>query len=102
MSQRRALVTGGSRGIGRAICETLANKGFTVGVTSRSLEVARDVAALLHVSHPTVRHSGIACDIEDTQSIHSACKSFMDAHGGVDVLVNCAGAGNRNGMTQGT
>jgi 3-oxoacyl-[acyl-carrier protein] reductase len=88
----RALVTGGSRGIGRAVCEALANKGYAVGVVSRSLEVARDVAAQLRVFTPAVRHTGFACDMEDTESIHSACAAFLHAYDGIDALVNCAGA----------
>lgn len=83
-----ALVTGGSRGIGRGIAEALAAEGATVALTARSQEdadaAARDIGA---------RAIGLACDVRSEDSVADLFRRLDEAAGDLDVLVNNAGVG---------
>jgi len=82
-----ALVTGGSRGIGRAIAEALADGGARVAVVARNGERAEAAAAEL----PGEGHVGFACDVSDAETVSTTVKSVGDVIGPVDILVNNAG-----------
>jgi len=86
LSGRAALVTGSTRGIGRAIAETLANCGARVGVVGRDETRAKAVAA--EVS-PEAR--GFACDVGDAAAVASLVERAEAELGAVDILVNNAG-----------
>ena len=78
-AQRRSvLVTGGNRGIGRAIAERFLAQGDAVAVTSRSGEAPDGALA-------------VACDVTDTASVDAAFDQVEQAHGPVEVLVANAG-----------
>ena len=86
-----ALVTGGSRGIGRAICISFGAQGHTVVPTGR------DAAALAETAR-LVREAGGAgavmnCDMHDAAAIAAMVRAVIDRHGRIDVLVNNAGGG---------
>ncbi len=81
---RRALVTGGNRGIGKAICEGLARAGLEVIVGARDVEAGRMVA-------DAIGGSTVALDVADRGSIAKAVGEVGD----IDVLVNNAGILNR-------
>jgi 3-oxoacyl-[acyl-carrier protein] reductase len=72
------LVTGGSRGIGRAIAERFAATGHKVAATSRSGEAPAGVL-------------GVQCDITDPAQVEAAFSQIEEAHGPVEVLVANAG-----------
>src|SRR5688572_4384358 len=82
-----ALVTGGTRGIGRAICERLAGAGARLAVVARDGERAAQVAAEL----PGEGHKGYACDVSDTAAIDALVKQVEQDMGSLDILVNNAG-----------
>lgn len=82
-----AVVTGGSRGIGRSIAERLAEAGARVAVVARSEDRARAVAAEL----PGEGHGGFACDVADSQAVDALVKAVEAELGPIDVLVNNAG-----------
>lgn len=82
---RRWMVTGASRGIGRAIAERAVAAGDRVCLVARSSTV-EGVAAELGQ-----RAIGIAADITDPQQVQDCCAKVAEAWGGVDVLVNSAG-----------
>lgn len=90
LTGKTALVTGASRGIGRAIALRLAALG------SRILLVARDAAALTEVQQEIAAQGGAAeihsCDLASSSAIEAMGKSLAAA-GGCDILVNCAGIG---------
>jgi 3-oxoacyl-[acyl-carrier protein] reductase len=86
LTGRVALVTGSTRGIGRAIAERLASAGARVAVTGRDVERARQVAGELS---PDAR--GFACDVGDTASVATLVESVERELGAVDILVNNAG-----------
>jgi NADP-dependent 3-hydroxy acid dehydrogenase YdfG len=80
----RALVTGGTRGIGRALAEALAARGATVGLASRSAD-----DALARTLSP--RAVALACDVGDAASVRAAVDTFIERAGGLDIVVANAG-----------
>ncbi|MCV6974552.1 SDR family NAD(P)-dependent oxidoreductase [Mycobacterium bourgelatii] len=101
---RTALVTGSSRGIGRAIAQRLAAEGATVVVTARSFEPSSSVRAGVSASLPgtigeTValieaaggRAIGVAADLEDPAQRDGLVDEVLDRTGRLDILVNNAG-----------
>lgn len=83
---RVVAVTGGARGIGRAIAERLAADGAYVAIGDRNAHDARTTAAELP---GTV--AAFDCDVTDTTSFENFLRSAADQWGPVDVLVNNAG-----------
>ncbi|ADT86491.1 3-ketoacyl-(acyl-carrier-protein) reductase [Vibrio furnissii NCTC 11218] len=81
-----ALVTGASRGIGKAIAELLVERGATVIGTATSDSGADAISAYLGDNG-----KGLALNVTDVASIESVLKSINDEFGGVDILVNNAG-----------
>jgi 3-oxoacyl-[acyl-carrier protein] reductase len=86
LTGRAALVTGSTRGIGRAIAATLVDCGARVAVVGRDAERAAAVAAELGTGA-----QGFACDVADTASVARLVGEVENALGAVDVLVNNAG-----------
>ncbi|WZO97801.1 3-oxoacyl-ACP reductase family protein [Isosphaeraceae bacterium EP7] len=87
---RVALVTGGSRGLGRAICQAFAEAGATVILTARSADAAQAVAAEL-ASQTGARTLGLAAEMTSAADVEAMVDRAQDAFGGVDILVNNAG-----------
>lgn len=81
-----ALVTGASRGIGRAVAERLASEGATVIGTATTQSGADAISAYLG-SHGR----GIALDVTEEQSIETALETIRTIYGDVDILINNAG-----------
>lgn len=88
LSGRVALVTGASRGIGRAIAEGLARHGATVVVTSRKLEDCEAVAAAIRAAGGNATAS--ACHIGEPGQITAVMQDIDARHGRLDILVNNA------------
>ncbi len=87
---RVALVTGGSRGIGRSICVALARRGAKVVINYASREdAARETAELVTAAGGTAALS--AFDVAAGDAVTEAVKQIGKDHGGLDILVNNAG-----------
>ena len=86
LSGRTALVTGSTRGIGRAIAETLAGAGARVAVVGRDAGRAGDVAGSIGRDA-----AGFACDVADVASVTALVESVEKSFGQIDILVNNAG-----------
>ena len=87
---RAAIVTGGSRGIGRAIAEALAKADFKVAIGYRERRAEAD--ALAARIHAAGGHAiAVRTDVTRTEDANALVKATLDAFGGVDVLVNNAG-----------
>ncbi|MBF6600752.1 MAG: SDR family oxidoreductase [Dehalococcoidia bacterium] len=89
---KAALVTGGTRGIGRAIALRLARGGADVAVNySRSREHADAVADELRALG--VRAIAVPADVGDREAVHAMVRAVADEFGRIDVLVNSAARG---------
>lgn len=87
---KAAIVTGASRGIGRAIAEQFAAEGADVAICSREQDAVDAVANEL-VDAPG-RVVPVECDVRDREAIESMVDATVTEFGGVDLLVNNAGA----------
>ena len=83
---RTAFVTGSTRGIGRAVAETLLRAGARVAIVGRELARAEAVAAELGEGA-----AGVACDVADQVQVEAAVVSAEQRLGPVEILVNNAG-----------
>ena len=89
LAGKRAIVTGGSRGIGKAIVRQLAIEGVDVGIAARDEQ--RIGEATTELSALTGRRVvGRSCDTGDDESVRAMVAFLSDALGGVDILVNAA------------
>ena len=86
LTGKNALVTGSTRGIGRAIAETLAKSGARVAIVGRDIEKAREAAAAVGSGA-----QGFACDVTDTAAVAKLVADVEAAFGSIDILVNNAG-----------
>lgn len=84
-----ALVTGSTRGLGKAIAQRLAAEGAAVAVTGRRAEAAERVAAELRDAGG--KAAGFALEVGSAQSVESLVEAVEAALGPVDILVNNAG-----------
>ena len=90
LSGRVALVTGGSRGIGRAIAIALGRRGAKVVVNYASREdAARETAAAVEAAGGQAAVAGF--DVAQSAAVTDAIKAIGKEHGGLDILVNNAG-----------
>lgn len=96
MTEKRvALVTGGSRGIGAAICRQLAQDGLHVVAVARSADKLQEIVAEIESAGGSAE--AVTCDIADSASLTACIESTIEKHGHLDVLVNNAGI-NKDGL----
>lgn len=91
MNQKLALVTGASRGVGRAIAIGLARDGYNVAATARTIENLQTIAAEARV--PQARILPVCFDIGDAEAIVSAVRKIPKDLGELEVVVNNAAEG---------
>jgi 3-oxoacyl-[acyl-carrier protein] reductase len=90
LSGRVALVTGGVRGIGRAIAEALAREGANVIVTARDLEKAESAASELKAAYGGDQ-VGFALEVRENEQVSAIGKAIFSRFKRLDILVNNAG-----------
>lgn len=89
-TRKIAIVTGGSRGIGRAIAKRLSLEGFAVVVNyARNQERAETVVGEIHSSGGDA--IAVQGDVSNAQDVESLFAQAEDTYGGVDILINNAG-----------
>jgi 3-oxoacyl-[acyl-carrier protein] reductase len=94
---RRAIVTGGSKGLGRAIAAELIAEGAAVAICARDqAELDQTAAELAACGGSVTGHRGsvmsLPCDVTDPGQVESFVAAAAEALGGIDILVNNAGA----------
>ena len=87
---RVALITGGGRGIGRAIALAYAAEGAKLALAARTESELRDTAEAITTRHGTDVHTVIA-DVSSRQQVDNAVATTLERFGAIDVLVNNAG-----------
>lgn len=87
---RTAVVTGGSRGIGRAIALELARRGAAIAIFDRQESEAL-TATVAEIAALGVRCERYLCDVSDSAAVNAAAEAALRDFGRVDVLVNNAG-----------
>lgn len=90
LKNKIALVTGGSRGIGKKIAEALANEGANVVVTATNINKAQEVADELKSKY-NVESLALVHDVKSSESCKEVVAKTIEKFGSIDVLVNNAG-----------
>lgn len=91
LQSKTALVTGGSRGLGRAMAQALGEAGAAVAVTARTLAAAE--AAANQLNDLGIRSFGVQLEVSDVEDVERAVETVTREFGEIDVLVNNAGIG---------
>lgn len=94
-TEQVAIITGGTRGIGKAIALALANRGVSVVVAGRNIDAALEVAASL--SAIGVKARGIKLDVSHSVEVEQAFEEIRRDFGRIDILINNAGI-TRDGL----
>jgi NAD(P)-dependent dehydrogenase (short-subunit alcohol dehydrogenase family) len=88
LSEKVAIITGGGRGLGKAISELFAAEGAQVAVVSRSPDtVESTVAGILAAGGEA---AGFVCDVSEREALDETVRGVVERFGGVDILVNNA------------
>ena len=98
LQDRVAIVTGASRGIGKAMALDLARAGASVVVAARTAEPRANLPGTIHDTVAEIESVGgralaVACNVREEDSIREMVNTTLDEFGAVDVLVNNAGIG---------
>lgn len=90
LTNKRAIVAGGSRGIGLATAILLAKEGAKVAIIARGEAQLRDAVAEIRGETKSIAHA-FAADLAHTEEAEAAVERAAQKLGGLDILVNCAG-----------
>ena len=90
-SQSAILITGGSKGIGRAIADELARRGANLFLVARGIDALQETAGEIRAAHPDARVEVRACDVSDHAQVADAVAAMHGAFGKIDGIVANAG-----------
>jgi 3-oxoacyl-[acyl-carrier protein] reductase len=101
MDERVALITGGARGIGRAVALDLASQGWSVAVCYRTSAADADTTCAAIRAHG-VRAMAVRCDVSDPAAAEAMVRSVERDWGRIDALINGAGPYHRVNLLEET
>jgi citronellol/citronellal dehydrogenase len=97
--QGAVLITGGSRGIGKAIAERLAKEGYNIAIAAKTAEPHPKLEGTIYTAAKEIEALGVQClplqcDIRYEEQIQAAVEETVKTFGGIDILINNASAIN--------
>lgn len=97
LKDKTALITGGSRGIGKAIAERLAKEGCNIAIAAKTTEPHPKLEGTIYTAAKDIEAFGVKClplqcDIRDEEQIQTTVDETVKQFGGIDILVNNASA----------
>ncbi len=95
-----AVITGSTKGIGKAIVDLLVSKGINVAICSRSIEDVNECIKILSDKNPKVRIIGKAADMRQKTEVASFADFVLSEFESIDILVNNAGVFLPGELTQ--
>ena len=95
---KNAIITGGGRGLGKAVAIALANEGANIGITGRNEENLKNTVEEIKKLGVTAAYSVFS--IDDEKAVKTGIDSLVKDLNGVDILVNNAGIGNFGTLEQ--
>ncbi len=95
MLKRTSIITGGNRGIGRAIAEGFARDGFDIGIIARDSDEISNTVNDLTEKYPDSKIKGYICDICNKEQVEAVFNEIKKEFKQIDVLINNAGANSR-------
>jgi 3-oxoacyl-[acyl-carrier protein] reductase len=93
MSQPRSFITGGTRGIGRAVARAVLASGGSVTITGRDPARVEQAVRELEAESGSSAVTGVALDVRDRAAVDAALAEAVNHFGGLDAVVNNAGVG---------
>ncbi len=99
LNHRVALVTGGTKGLGKAMAEGFVEAGASVAIVSRHSNEAVEVAATLEAASGQMCR-GYGCDVTDADQVATLVETVINDFGQVDILVNNAGINIRGAIEE--
>src|SRR2546423_12711298 len=93
LKNKNAIVTGGTKGIGRGIAEALIREGVSVCISARHQDEIDQAVDQLNQTSGEGRAIGCACDVRDYDQVKALVDYTVKELGGLDILVNNAGIG---------
>ena len=95
LKSKVALITGGTKGIGYAVAESLLAEGISVAITGRTEEAAHSAAKSLNTNgNDSARAIGLASDVRSFESQIEIVKSVVEEFGQLDIVIANAGVGH--------
>jgi citronellol/citronellal dehydrogenase len=99
LQNKNVLITGGSRGIGKAIAIALAKQGANIAIAAKTTEPHPKLEGTIYSAAEEIEKCGVkalplACDIRNEEQVAAAVAKTVETFGGIDILVNNASAIN--------
>lgn len=85
------IITGATKGIGRACAELFARQGYDVAICARNAQELTNVLKGLHVLNPNGKHLAMECDVKDQSQLRQFADACLGQYGKIDIVINNAG-----------